>query len=146
MNIKLYNTTSPRNKLNKTLNLVADIDGESRIEMDEHTPNFILSSGHFTGVKGSNYMYCTDTGKYYYIENYRVENQTVRIIAKVDVLMTYKTQILSNTCTVAKNENGSLSDSYLYDDNYKIDAYSNIVTKAFPNGFTDESMILLTTG
>lgn len=146
MNIKLYNTTSPRNKLNKTLNLVADIDGESRIEMDEHTPNFILSSGHLTGVKGSNYMYCTDIGKYYYIENYRVENQTVRIIAKVDVLMTYKTDILANTCTVAKNENGKIADSYLYDDNYKIDAYSNIVTKVFPNGFTDESMILLTTG
>lgn len=146
MNIKLYNTTSPRNKLNKTINLVADIDGESRIEMDEHTPNFILSSGHLTGVKGSNYMYCTDTKKYYYIENYRVENQTVRIIAKVDVLMTYKTQILSNTCTIAKNENGNIADAYLYDENYKIDSYSNIVTKEFPNGFDDESMILLTTG
>ena len=146
MNIKLYNTVSPRNKLNKTLNLVADITGESNIPVGEHNPNFIVSSGHLTGVKSSNYLYCTDTGKYYYIEDYEIENQTVRIKCKIDVLMTYKTQILSNTCTIAKNENGSLSDSYLLDDNYKIDAYSNIVTKTFPHGFDDESMILLTTG
>lgn len=146
MNIKLYNTVSPRNKLNKTLNLVADITGESNIPTGEHNPNFIVSKGHLIGVQGSNYLFCTDTEKYYYIEDYEIENQTVRIKCKIDVLMTYKTQILSNTCTVAKNENGNLSDSYLYDENYKIDAYSNIVTKEFPNGFTDESLILLTTG
>lgn len=146
MNIKLYNTVSPRNMLNKTLNLVADITGESNIPTGEHNPNFIVSKGHLIGVQGSNYLFCTDTGKYYYIDDYVIENQTVIIKCKLDVLMTYKTQILSNTCTVAKNENGNISDSYLYDDNYKIDAYSNIVTKEFPKGFTDESLILLTTG
>lgn len=144
MNIKLYNTTSPRNKLNKTLNLVANIDGESRIEMDEDTPNFILSKGHLIGVQGSNYMYCTNTGKYYYIENYRVENQTVRIIAKVDVLMTYKTQILSNTCTISRNEN--LANAYMYDENYKLLSYKNIVTKKFPVSLNNDTIILMTVG
>lgn len=144
MNIKLYNTTSPRNKLNKTLNLVADITGESNISIDEHNCIFILSKGHLIGVQGSNYIFCTDTNKYYYIENYEVINQTVRIQCKVDVLMSYKTQILSNTCTISRNAN--ISNAYLLDNGYQLLAYENIVTKKFPNGLEDEAVILLTVG
>lgn len=144
MNIKLYNTTSPRNKLNKTLNLVADIDGESNENIGDHDTTFLVSSGHLQGVMGSNYLLSGINGKYYYIEDYEIINQNVLLKCKEDVLMTFKTQILSNTCTISRNE--FISDSYLYDDNYKIDGYSNIVTKEFPIGFTDESMILLTTG
>ena len=144
MNIKLYNTTSPRNKLNKTLNLVADITGESNISIDNDNCVFILSKGHLIGVQNSNYMFCTDTGTYYYIENYEVINQTVRIQCKVDVLMTYKTQILSNTCTISRNEN--LTNSYMYDENYKLLAYKNIVTKKFPVSLDYDTIILMTVG
>lgn len=144
MNIKLYNTSSPRNKLSKTLNLVADITGESNINVGEHNTQFILSKGHLAGVKGSNYLLCADTGKYYYIENYEIQNQTVIITCKIDVLMSYKTQILAQTCTISKNE--KYSNSYLYDDGYQLLAYKNIVTKTFPNGLTDNSIILMTVG
>lgn len=144
MNIKLYNTVSPSNKLNKTLNLVADITGESNISIDEHNCVFILSKGHLIGVQGSNYMYCTDTNKYYYIENYEVINQTVRIQCKVDVLMTYKTQILNNTCTISRNEN--IANAYMYDENYKLLSYKNIVTKKFPVSLNNDTIILMTVG
>lgn len=144
MNIKLYNTTSPRNKINKTLNLVADIDGESNENIGDHDTTFLVSSGHLQGVMGSNYLLSGINGKYYYIEDYEIINQTVLLKCKEDVLMSFKTQILSNTCTISRNE--FIADSYLYDDNYKIDGYSKIVTKEFPIGFTDESIILLTSG
>lgn len=144
MNIKLYNTTSPRNKLSKTLNLVADITGESNINVGEHNTQFILSKGHLIGVKGSNYLYCEDTEKYYYIEDYDIQNQTVIITCKIDVLMSYRTKILSNTCTISKNEN--LSNAYLYDNGYQLLSYKNIVTKKFPSGLTDNSIILMTVG
>lgn len=144
MNINLYNTVSPRNKLNKTLNLVADITGESTIAMDELNPNFIVSKGHLIGVQNSNYLYCTDTGKYYYIEDYTIENQTVRIKCKIDVLMTYKTQILSNTCTISRNE--KVANAYLLDNGYQILAYDKVVAKTFPNSLSNETTILLTIG
>ena len=144
MNIKLYNTTSPRNKLSKTLNLVADITGESNINVGEHNTQFILSKGHLIGVKGSNYLFCTDTGKYYYIENYEIQNQTVIITCKIDVLMSYRTKILSNTCTISKNE--KYSNSYLLDNGYQLLSYKNIVTKTFPHGLTNDSIILMTVG
>lgn len=145
MNIKLYNTSSPKIKVNKTLNLVADIDGEPHDIVSETEMSVRLSTGHLAGVKGSNYCYIATTGKYYYISpNYQIDNQSVIVFLKEDVLMSLKTQIYAQTCTISKNEN--LSDAYLYDDNYKIDAYSNIVTKEFPNGFDTESLILLTAG
>lgn len=144
MNIKLYNTTSPKNKLSKTLNLVADITGESNINVGEHNTQFILSKGHLNGVKGSNYLFCEDTGKYYFIEDYEIQNQTVIITCKIDVLMSYRTQILSNTCTISKNEN--IANSYLYDNGYQLKSYNIVSTIPFPHGLTTDSIILMTIG
>lgn len=144
MNIKLYNTVSPRNKLNKSLNLVADINGESNISLDDSNCVFVVSKGHLQGVQGSNYLYCTDTDKYYYIDNYEIINQTVKIYCKIDVLMSYKSEILSNTCTISRNEN--LANAYMYDENYKLLAYKNIVTKKFPVSLNNDTIILMTVG
>lgn len=145
MNIKLYNTTSPKIKVNKTLNLVADITGEPHDIVSETEMSVRLSIGHLQGVQGSNYAYIASTGKYYFISpNYQIDNQSVIVNLKEDVLMSLKTPLLAQTCTISKNE--FLADSYLYDENYKIDGYSNIVTKEFPQGFENESMVLLTVG
>lgn len=145
MNIKLYNTTSPKIKVNKTLNLVADITGEPHDLVSEIEMSVRLSIGHLQGVQGSNYAYIASTGKYYFISpNYQIDNQSVIVNLKEDVLMSLKTELLTQTCTISKNE--FLADSYLYDENYKIDGYSNIVTKEFPQGFENESMVLLTVG
>lgn len=145
MNIKLYNTTSPKIKVNKTLNLVADITGEPHDIVSETDMSVRLSIGHLQGVQGSNYCYIASTGKYYFISpNYQIDNQSIIVNLHEDVLMSLKTELLAQTCTISKNE--FLSDAYLYDDNYKIDGYSNIVTKEFPQGFENESMVLLTVG
>ena len=89
-------------------------------------------------------MYCTDTARYYYIEDYEIKNQTVKINCKEDVLMTYKTQILSQKCTISKNEN--IKNAYLYDNGYQLLTYKKIVTKEFPKGLTNNSIILMTVG
>ena len=144
MNIKLYNTTSPKNKLSKTLNLVADITGESNINVGKNNTQFILSKGHLNGVKGSNYLLCEDTGNYYFIEDYEIQNQTVIITCKIDVLMSYRTQILSNTCTISRNEN--ISNAYLFDNGYQLLSYKNIVCKMFPVGIDTDTIVLMTIG
>lgn len=144
MNIKLYRTNSPKNKVSKTLSLIADITGESNESINEHNISFILSKTYLDNVKNSNYLFSTTTEKYYYIENYEIKNQTIILSCKIDVLMSYKTQILSQTCTISKNE--KYSNSYLYDDGYQLLSYKNIVTKTFPHGLTDNSIILMTVG
>ena len=144
MNIILYSTSSPRNKLNKSLTQIADITGESNESIGKVNTSFTLSSSYISNVQNSNYLYSGVTGKYYFIEDYEIKNQTIKINAKQDVLMNFKTEIKGNSCTVSRNEN--ISNAYLYDNGYQLLAYQNIVTKEFPSGLTDESMILMTVG
>lgn len=145
MNIKLYNTTSPRIKVNKTLNLVADIDGEPHDNVSETEMSVRLSVGHLVGVQGSNYCYIATTGKYYYIApNYEIENSSVIIHLKEDVLMSYKTQLLAQTCTISRNEN--VANGYLIDPNYQALSYRKIVTRNFPKSLDNFSYIIMTVG
>ena len=144
MNIILYSTNSPRNKVNKTILQVASITGESNESIGCINTSFILSSNYINAVKGSNYLDSGITGKYYFIENYEIKNQTIKIFAKQDVLMNYKTSILAQTCTISRNEN--IANAYLYDKAYQLKTYNIVCTRAFPQGLTDETMVLMTIG
>ena len=61
-----------------------------------------------------------------------------------DVRYSHREGIKGLTCTVARNEN--LSNGYLPDSSYKTYAYEQIVCKAFPNKFNNDSIILMTVG
>lgn len=145
MNIVLYNTTSPTIQVNKTLTQKASITGYAHEIISDKEMTLRLAIGDLTNVKASNYCYIGDTGKYYYINpDYKIENQSVIIALKEDVLMSYKTQLLIQTCTVSRNE--SLSNAYLLDNGYQLKAYNIIATRPFPQGLETESIILMTIG
>lgn len=144
MNIVLYSTNSPKNALDKTLTQVASITGESNESIGKVNTSFTLSKNYINDVKNSNYLYSDVTGKYYFIENYEIKNQTVKINAKQDVLSNYKVSIRSNTCTVSRNAN--IANAYLYDNGYQLKTYNIVSTKLFPRGLTDNSIILMTIG
>lgn len=144
MNIILYSTNSPKNKVNKTLAQVASITGESNETIGCINTSFILSSNYISAVKGSNYLFSGVTNKYYFIENYEIKNQTIKIIAKQDVLMSYKSSILAQTCTISRNE--KIANAYLYDNAYQLKTYNIVCTRKFPQGLTNNSIILMTIG
>lgn len=144
MNIILYSTNSPKNAVNKTLTQIASINGESNESIGDINTSFILSNAYIANVQSSNYLYSGVTGKYYFITEKEIKNQTIKIIAHEDVLMSLKTQLLTNTCTISKNEN--IADSYLADNGYQIRTYKDIFTRKFPNGLTNDSIILMTIG
>lgn len=145
MNITLYSTSSPAIQVNKTLAQRASITGEPHEIVSDKEMTLRLAIGNLANVKASNYCYIGDTGKYYYINpDYKIENQSVIIALKEDVLMSFKTQLLAQTVTVSRNEN--LSNAYLYDNGYQLLAYKNIVTKTFPVGIDTDTIILMTIG
>lgn len=145
MNIVLYNTTSPAIQVNKTLTQKASITGYAHEIISDKEMTLRLAIVDLTNVKASNYCYIGETGKYYYINpDYKIENQSVIIALKEDVLMSYKTQLLIQTCTVSRNE--SLSNAYLLDNGYQLKAYNIIATRPFPQGLETESIILMTIG
>lgn len=145
MNIKLYATTSPKIQVNKSLSQISDIVGEPHEIVSDIEMTLRLSIGQLANVKQSNYCFIADTEKYYYISpDYKIENQSVIIALREDVLMSLKAQLLQQTCTISRNE--KISNAYLYDNGYQILAYKNIVTKTFPRGIDNNTIILMTVG
>lgn len=145
MNIKLYATTSPKIKVNKSLSLIADITGEPHESVSDIEMTVSFTIDKLSSIKASNYCYIETTQKYYYINpDYKIENHIVTVSLKEDVLMSLKSQLLQQTCTVSRNQ--KIGNAYMYDDAYQLLAYKNIVTKAFPNSIDDNTIILMTVG
>lgn len=144
MKITLYNTTSENNRLNKNLTKILDIENTKVM----NTSNLLnlqifIKRDLVSDFNKINYLYI-DSYKRYYFVDVTIENGFLVLNCSIDVLMTYKSAILNLTATVTRNEN--LKNGYLEDKNYNIMSYENIVCKTFPNGLTNDSIILMTVG
>ena len=96
-------------------------------------------------MRDCNYIYLSDKNRYYFVEKHSFQKgQKVVYELLVDVRTSHKKGIRALTCTVTRNE--KLKNGYLPDSSYKTYAYEQIVCKAFPNKFTNNSIILMTVG
>lgn len=146
MQIDLYYTLDDRHKVHKDLVSIHNCVGALRAECSMVNPKVLIETREATAGR-ANYavIHDLDILRYYFItDQVMVRDGLVEFTMELDPLMTYETEIRNLVCTVQRNENEA--DSYLYDDNYKIDAYSNIVTKTFPIGFEAESLVLICVG
>lgn len=113
------NMSSDVNTVNKLTTDITDTitctmkDGTSII-----TPTFVLN--YNASYFNANYLYSDTTDRYYFITDIEIAPAgKILIHCKVDVLMTYKTSILSLTCNIVRQENataeqgaGKYVDSY----------------------------------
>lgn len=97
----LYNNVSDSRKINKNLTELSTINITLYLDTNVATPVFKIK--HFTN--NANYMYVPDLHRYYYINNYTLSNQCVYLHCAVDVLETYKTEILNSECLISRSEN-----------------------------------------
>lgn len=90
-----------------------------------------------TGRLGNqtNYCYINELDRFYYIRNWTMENGYVILDLEVDVLMTYRKELMNSDVCVARNE--KQFNYYLNDDNLKTYAPTRVKTIEFENGFTD---------
>ena len=131
MTIKTYRFLGDSRKIDKTLKLVktysnADIVGN----MDIQSPIISLQLDSFTEVINFNYIYIPELRRYYYVENSTIrEDGFVQIQCKVDVLKSFKTDILASIQYVERQENKC---SYQVPDNgYTIKSNRNLTIKNF---------------
>lgn len=145
MELTLYRTASPKNQVNKALSSIATVTGEPHENISDTEFTLIFTVSQLSNIKSANYCYVPETGKYYYISpNYEIENQTVIVHFSEDVLMSLKSQLLAQTCTISRNEN--LSNAYLIDNGYQLLGYKNIVAKKFAHSLDSDTIILMTVG
>lgn len=118
MDIKIYNTHDPINKVSKSLSDVRTIENVRMLHRENSKTNlrvYLGNVGTLETFKG-NYASLTGFGitRYYFITEIGSEKSFIYLDLKEDVLMTYKSDILASTQLVErqeKNKNQMIADN-----------------------------------
>lgn len=129
MKIKLYNTNSANNVINKVLTDEIEYDIKFKDKTDIKNPMVILRC---EDIILSNYAFIEEFNRYYFIEKIELyPNNIYYIYLKCDVLETYKEELLR--CEGYINQQKQNVNSY-YDSGFKteirkeVDIYKSDVT------------------
>lgn len=147
MNIKFYNNSSPNNKITKELSFYAEYDTCVIKNVNDVVNPIIRIKVDTMDFNKFNYCYISEFDRYYFVTEKEVEtNHTYVIYLKCDVLMSFKTYILSGY--------GELTQATKYDKYFNDGSYNTLVTKEYgrydfsmkPVDFTKTSTVLVTIG
>lgn len=135
MNINLYTTQSEKNRINKTLTLVASKTGTLKDDCNVENPVIEISMTNAqSSILGCNYAYIPAFNRYYFIEDKAViNNDFVTIQLKVDVLMSYANEIMNTEMLIERSE--TYKSQYVTDNMKMAENFPMVLTKAFSGGF-----------
>lgn len=121
LTLRLYNTSSPSNKINKSLSLVGEVPVNLKNRPKDFNELDIDYSGPTLSIAlGFNYAHLSAYNLYYFvkIQPSNIGNAHNILHLELDPLMTYKSQILGLKCITDRNTNNY--NVYLKDDAQKI--------------------------
>lgn len=102
MEIILYNTKSPNNAINKVLENPLKYEIRFKGKCDIKHPVIVLKS--LVDIK-SNYCYIAKLERFYFITNITIQpNNIFQLDLEVDVLESFKDDILKSKCLIVKQE------------------------------------------
>lgn len=103
----LYKTTSPKNAINKVLSEQRELNIVLKDDIDILNPFFTMHV--FNGLFVYNYVFIPAFSRYYFIENITLLTANIaKIDLKVDVLESWKTDILAGICHITKENNANM--------------------------------------
>lgn len=141
--VDLYVNNSPVEKIGKNLTSSHTIS-DVLLKRDTSILKPVLVINSVQDIFTFNYMYISEFGRYYFIDDIRsVHDNLWEISAHVDVLETYKTAILANNAVIKRQ---SLKyNTYLNDPEWKTYAYEQVAAFKFPvTPFTKNLQYVLT--
>lgn len=144
MEIVLYVTGSESNALDKVLQNSYELQGSLRSESSIINPTFLVQANNVTQY---NYCFIPDFNRYYFITDIvSIRTNLWRVSCRVDVLMSFKTQILNLDVTIS---DATAPDIETYKNGEQWQALVKTKTDVinFPNGLLDNGeYILITSG
>ena len=145
MKITLYYCMSDNRQINKEISNPLEVDGELRQETSITSPIIRFYS---KDVLRYNYCYIEDFRRYYYISSIdAISNEIYDVTLSVDVLMSFRGDILQLPCIVDKQTDSDNGDEYIDDSSLVTDNMMFSTIYNFPNGFLDKpEYILITAG
>ena len=133
MTIKTYRFLGDSRKIDKTLTTVATYSNAVIVgDMSIQNPTISLQLDSFTDVINFNYIYIPELRRYYYVEDSTIrEDGFVQLQCKVDVLKSFKNDILASTQYIDRQQNKCTYQ--LPDGMYNIKSNRNLTIKNFGN-------------
>lgn len=144
MKITFYKNISSDNTINKSLSLVHDVI-ECVVKQPISIINPIVTIEYNSDInKNCNYVYIEDFNRYYYVTDMQpLTGSRLQIELKVDVLMSFKTQILSLPCIVDKQQSIVSSNKYKDDGSFVTLNKSYDTIYNFSGGFNNAGTFVL---
>ena len=105
MLITFYQNQSAPNVIPKVKTKKFDKIGTLKNNTSVRNPVIQLKVADYDNARQCNYCYIADFSRYYYIDDIRIVNAIIEISMTVDVLESYKDDILNSTQLVARQEN-----------------------------------------
>lgn len=105
MLITFYQNQSAPNVIPKVKTKKLDKTGTLKNNTSVRNPVIQLKLADYDNARQCNYCYIQDFNRYYYIDDIRIVNAIIEISMTVDVLESYKEDILNSTQLVARQEN-----------------------------------------
>ena len=148
MTIKTYRFLGDSRKIDKTITLVSTYSNAVIVgDMSIQAPTILLQLDSFTDVINFNYIQIPELRRYYYVVDSSIRGDGfVQLQCKVDVLKSFKTDILSSTQYVERQQNKC---TYQLPDNlYNIKSNRNLTIKNFGDEIIvpNDNFILTTYG
>ena len=146
MDVVLCNNASETNIINKRITTVHTVSGAViKGNISYETPVIVLAYDG-TVAHNINYMKITELNRCYYITDIiNLTGGRYEIHGQVDVLESFKTQILGLQCIVDKQSQISNVNKYLDDGSYITEnkEFNSVIN--FPGGFNDDGQYILVT-
>lgn len=143
-NITLQINSSEKNKLDKEITDIATVSGVLKEDTSIIDP-VIKIECNLSDYVNCNYITVPKFGRKYFVNNIRsVRNGLVEFSCHVDVLSSFADSIRSNTAIIKRQENNW--NLYLNDGTFKVYQNPNVLTRAFPSGFTTQELVLAIAG
>ena len=141
MDIQLCINSSENNAVGKLVSIVDTVSCSVKDAMSFEKPIILLQySGDMCRV---NYVYIPKFSRYYFVTDIiPLTGGRYELHCNVDVLESYKKQILELICIIDKQENKKLSNLYI-DSDFVTLANSFNEAKTFPNGFNENGDFIL---
>ena len=146
---KIFKTKSAPNVVNKVLTEVVEFD---EVIFKEETsllnPTIIIngvsnsSSYNIEDIGTSNYFSIPKVNRYYFITDITMmSGGRVAITGKVDVLMTFKTDIIGSTQLIVRQE--KKTNNFLIDTDIPLSSKKQVIEHEFGDSITDSGYYIL---
>ncbi len=135
MTIILYNNNSNNKTITKNLSSETTLEGYLRDNTNIEFPQLILK-GIYTSF---NYCYIPMWQRYYFIEDIIIHGNTTLIKCTIDVLHTYKNDILNSFALL----NQASSFNPYYDGGYQYESRDTMRRLNFENNFNSDGSLVL---